>query len=673
MALPPLSPGTGLSLDAAGLYRYRVERELGSGGFGITYEAVHLGLGRSVVIKELACDAVSRRDADSRRVFARTNRESQHQRVMKRFIEEARLLSRLAGENCPHIVRVFDVFEEHGTAYYVMDRIETSGHVPCEPLRGADGMARALRLARELLVALEVAHRYTSLHGDIKPANLLLDSQDRLVLIDFGTARSAEDLARTSATAMHTPGYGPPELMSEARLREAGAWSDLYSWGMVVYGLLWRHPWQICDEDGATLAWPLDPATRMAAVDDPYGQTAHTQLCSRGLSAEAANLVCSCLSLVPSQRPQRVSDFLLAFDAATGLNARQPSVAGAAPSQKPSSGRTGATGKTPGLSGDKHPAGENPQPEQPGAESGGSSSRGPDSGSGTLSAAAHRRKWMIISAILSLLGVAGVCAVGVMVFVGWVRQMIEEARPSAPPPKAPQGFVYIAPGTFTMGSAIEEVGRFEDETPHEVTLTRGFFLQATEVTQAEWQALMEDNPSASETCGPSCPVEMVSWLDAALYANAFSRAQGLPECYDSAGNTLTVSIYGCEGYRLPTEAEWEYAARAGTTSNDHSTLETVAWYFGNSETRTHPVAERAPNAWGLYDTLGNVWEWTHDWYGPYGETGASPEGPAQGASRVFRGGSFYDSERLVRVATRFSESPDHRSDDTGFRLARSVP
>ena len=335
MALSPLSPGTGLSPNDVGGFRYRVERELGSGGFGITYEAVHVGLGRRVVIKELACDSVSRRDADSRRVFALTNREYQHQRVMQRFIDEARLLSRLAGENCPHIVRVIDVFEQHGTAYYVMDRIETSGHVPSEPLAGAEGVTRALRLARELLVALDVAHRYTTLHGDIKPANLLLDSQDRLVLIDFGTARSDEDLARTRATTMHTPGYAPPELMSASRLREAGAWSDLYSWGMVVYGLLWRHPWQIEDENGAMVAWPLDVVGRMVAVDDPYGKAAHAQLCSRGLSAEAAALICSCLSLTPAQRPQSVSAVLSALDAATRPSAAVPSVPRPQQSKRP--------------------------------------------------------------------------------------------------------------------------------------------------------------------------------------------------------------------------------------------------------------------------------------------------------------------------------------------------
>ena len=316
MALPPLLPGTGLSPDGAGAYRYRVDCEIGSGGFGVTYDAEHLGLGRRVVIKELACDSVSRRDTDSRRVFPLTNREGIHQRVQKRFVEEARLLSRLAGEHCPHIVRVIDVFEENGTAYYVMDRIETSGHVPSEPLPGADGVRRALRLGRELLVALDVAHRYTRLHGDIKPANLLLDNRDRLVLIDFGTARSDEDIARTRATTMHTPGYAPPELMSAPQLREAGAWSDLYSWAMVVYGLLWRHPWQIEDDSGGMIAWPLDAFTRLRAANDPYGDVAYQQMCSRGVPAELSKLICSCLSLTPAERPQQVSTFLMAYDAA---------------------------------------------------------------------------------------------------------------------------------------------------------------------------------------------------------------------------------------------------------------------------------------------------------------------------------------------------------------------
>ena len=678
MALPPLLAGTGLSPDGAGGHRYRVEQELGSGGFGITYDAVHVGLGRRVVIKELACDAVSRRDVDSRRIFALTNREHQQQRVMKRFLEEARLLSRLASENCPHIVRVIDVFEEHGTAYYVMDRIEMSGHVPYEPLRGPDGVTRALRLAREMLVALEAAHRYTALHGDIKPANLLLDHQDRLVLIDFGTARSDEDLARTRATTMHTPGYAPPELMSASRLREAGAWSDLYSWGMVVYGLLWRHPWQMEDEKGATVPWPLDPFARMAAVaGDPYGEAPYDQLRSRGLSAQAAQLICSCLSLAPSQRPQRVSDFLLSFDAATRPAAAATPVVPATPVSPAAVRAAQAPVRPPTLvENDEPPSLASPAPARtPSAKL--TPTVVPDDEDDTLMV---KSPWK--GPVVALAGLAfAVVAVLLATSSGNTDQEIEVvptapgveiADASVPTPVAPPGFVYIAPGTFTMGSPTSEEGRVENETQHQVTLTRGFYLQTTEVTQGEWQRVMGINPSSFASCGSDCPVEQVSWLDAVGYANALSAAEGYSACYNSDGSVMGGSVYRCTGYRLPTEAEWEYAARAGSTAARYGTLDQIAWHAGNSGLETHSVGELQANAWGLYDMLGNVWEWTHDWYGPYRGSVSDPIGPGSGSSRGIRGGGWGSSTSYLRSAGRSLDAPDTRNTGVGFRLARTA-
>ncbi len=235
-------------------------------------------------------------------------------------------------------------------------------------------------------------------------------------------------------------------------------------------------------------------------------------------------------------------------------------------------------------------------------------------------------------------------------------------------------FVYIAPGTFTMGSPSSEEGRDSDETQHTVTLTRGFYLQTTEVTQGEWQRLMGNNPSNFSSCGSTCPVEQVSWLDAVGYANARSRSEGLSECYDSSGNVRGGgSIYACTGYRLPTESEWEYAARAGTTGARYGGLDQVAWYDGNSGNRTHPVGQLQANAWGLHDMLGNVWEWTHDWYGDYPGSVTDPVGPSSGSDRVVRGGGCFNFARVVRAASRFNVAPADRNFDLGLRLARSAP
>ncbi len=247
------------------------------------------------------------------------------------------------------------------------------------------------------------------------------------------------------------------------------------------------------------------------------------------------------------------------------------------------------------------------------------------------------------------------------------RPSIEPARGSGS--QCPVGYVRIAPGTFTMGSPPSEEGHANDETQHRVTITRAYCMKATEVTQGEWQAVMGSNPSEFRNCGANCPVEHVSWNDAVGYANALSRREGLPECY--AGSTFTG--LACNGYRLPTEAEWEYAARAGTTAATYGNLEGVAWYDKNAGGTTHPVRQKQPNAWGLSDMLGNVWEWTGDWYAAYAGSASDPTGAAGGSYRVVRGGSWLLSANHARAAGRTYDTPDARYVIFGFRLVRTVP
>ena len=234
---------------------------------------------------------------------------------------------------------------------------------------------------------------------------------------------------------------------------------------------------------------------------------------------------------------------------------------------------------------------------------------------------------------------------------------------------APAGMNYIPSGTFTMGSPFSEVGRYADETQHSVTISRGFFIGQTEVTQGEWQAEMGSNPASFQGCGPSCPVEQVSWDDAVLYANALSRRDGLPECYTGS----TFSGLDCVGYRLPTEAEWEYAARAGTTGPTYGPIDSVGWFADTGGESTHPVGGKAANNFGLYDMLGNVWEWTGDWYDSYPFTLTDPTGATTGYERLNRGGSWRRDTRFARAAYRANVKPYFRSNDLGFRLARTAP
>ena len=233
-----------------------------------------------------------------------------------------------------------------------------------------------------------------------------------------------------------------------------------------------------------------------------------------------------------------------------------------------------------------------------------------------------------------------------------------------------------------MGSPSSEAGRRDNETQHEVRLTGDFEIQSTKVTQSQFVELMGYNPSHFTACGDNCPVETVNWYEAAAYCNELSEIAGLDRCYDCSGSGRSVECepsgsystpYDCPGYRLPTESEWEYAARAGTSDSRYGDLDDVAWHRGNSEGDTHEVGALDPNDWGLNDMLGNVWEWCHDWYDDY-PSGLStdPWGPAAGSARVRRGGSWDNTAGYTRAAGRLGDTPASRNRHQGFRPSRSL-
>lgn len=229
-------------------------------------------------------------------------------------------------------------------------------------------------------------------------------------------------------------------------------------------------------------------------------------------------------------------------------------------------------------------------------------------------------------------------------------------------------FFLIPAGTFMMGSPLSEQRRFYDETQHRVTLTKPFYMQTTQVTQGQWKAFMESDPPYLRCCGDNFPVEQISWEDCQEFIRKLNRLEGT------------------DTYRLPTEAEWEYACRAGTTTpfNTGKCLSTdEANYNGNYpykgcpqgvyRHKTIPVASFTPNAWDLYDMHGNVWEWCSDWYGEYPKTAVTdPKGPDFGVIRVQRGGSWNYCAEFCRSALRIRRAPDFRIDFFGFRLARDL-
>ena len=233
--------------------------------------------------------------------------------------------------------------------------------------------------------------------------------------------------------------------------------------------------------------------------------------------------------------------------------------------------------------------------------------------------------------------------------------------------------VRIDGGTFTMGSPVNERGRATNEGPQTQVTVSSFYMGRFPVTQADYQEIAGTNPSQFR--GPNLPVEQVSWFDAVEYCNKRSVKEGLTPAYTIAGENVTWNR-NANGYRLPTEAEWEYACRAGTQTPFYTgtSVDNAGWYTGNSRNRTQPVGEKEPNAWGLYDLHGNVLEWCWDWLGNNysGEAQTDPLGVSSGTRRVYRGGCWRFEAHQNRSAFRYGNFPNLRIFIIGFRVARNA-
>jgi formylglycine-generating enzyme required for sulfatase activity len=223
--------------------------------------------------------------------------------------------------------------------------------------------------------------------------------------------------------------------------------------------------------------------------------------------------------------------------------------------------------------------------------------------------------------------------------------------------------ILVPAGSFEMGSPAAEAGRESQEAQHRVEITQPFYIGATEVTQAQWRAVMRSNPSWFAGCGPDCPVERVSWNDVQAFLAELQRSTGRP-------------------FRLPTEAEWEYSCRAGSTtpfhtgnglSTDQANYDGEGPYAGappgSFRRSTTPVASFAPNAFGLHDMHGNVWEWTQDWHCPYPTASVRDQlGACRTPFKVIRGGSWYFDANSARCALRYTHRPRDSGFSIGFRI-----
>ncbi len=642
---PALAPGTELGGE------YRLGRVLGKGGFGITYVALDVNLERRVAVKEFFPAAVAARGPDQTSVVATD--EGLFGDWRQRFLDEARTLAWLEHAN---VVRVLRFFEAAGTAYMVMEFCE--GESLAERLNRGGRMtpAEAVAVMGPILEALEAVHGLQPrplIHRDVKPANIFLLAGGRPVLLDFGAARHASlgDDPK-SLSVILTPGFAPYEQYS--RTGAQGPWTDVYGAAATVCRMV----------TGET---PPDAVDRM--VEDRL-RPLHETVPSIGPAFSQA--VLRGLAVKPPDRPATARAFrslLLAALQEDGRTGSADTVVVQAPTVvRP---RTGVAPAAPPAVPPPRSA-TPPQPVAPAPDRPvpppvpGPALRAPQAGVPVPAPPARVPPVAAVPAgrqqpprkvglvwLMALLVLAGtVVAIVFLIESANRKELAPAAAGSGAAASALPGakFVRIPAGRFSMGSSAP--ASFDEEKPvHEVSLTRPFELQTTEVTQAQWRAVMGNNPSKFPE--DDRPVEQVSWNDCQTFLRKLNERE--PGRH----------------YRLPTEAEWEYACRAGSAAERYGELGDTAWYARNAGGATHPVGQKRPNAWGLFDMLGNVWEWCADWYDDYPAVAVTdPPGPPSGSYRVIRGGGWNQDDRGVRATNRGNGGPNGAGADWGFRLAR---
>jgi formylglycine-generating enzyme required for sulfatase activity/tRNA A-37 threonylcarbamoyl transferase component Bud32 len=586
---------------------YRIDGLMGGGAMGDVYRATQVSLDRQVAIKVLAAGA-------------------DRPEVRERFRREAQVLAKLSDH--PNIVTVYDHgIMPGGQAYIVMalvagETLETWLARRWLPAGGLVGDGRAigpiglavdadepLRVFAKICHAVGAAHAEGIVHRDLKPANVMVDRRGEPQVLDFGIARllsTADDgpAAAATLTQLGTAIGTPLYASPEQAMFDPG----LITARSDVYSLgviLYKIL------TGGLYPYPVTDADR-----DPWrvfdvvrrGEVIRPR--DRVAAARRAGTAAPALPLPAWD--DRVEAVLLR-----------------ALSKRPEDRQATADELGHDLS---RCLGGGPAAPPPAWRPAVAAPPAPTPVAGDRRTAAGRG--------------------GRQPFVNSVGM----------------SFVRIEPGTFVMGSPKGEIGRCPDEIPHRVTLTRGFHLAVTPVTQAQWQAALGADDNPSQFRGDDLPVEQVSWDEAAEFCRRLGGREG-------------------RRYRLPTEAEWEYACRAGTTTpfNTGKTIRTDQANFDGDEAygpglggggcrgTTTPVGSFPANLWGLRDMHGNVWEWCAVWYGPYGKgREKDPVGPAAGEQRVVRGGSWSYGPRVCRSAFRGRGAPGQRTPHVGFRVAMDL-
>ncbi|MDD3301092.1 MAG: bifunctional serine/threonine-protein kinase/formylglycine-generating enzyme family protein, partial [Bacteroidales bacterium] len=539
---------------------------------------------------------------------------------------------------------------------------------------------RALKIFSQVAGALSYAHEKGVIHRDIKPSNIMIGKDDEVKVMDFGIARMAESpgLTRTG-TQMGTLIYMSPEQIRDSKHIDSK--SDVYSLGVTLYEMLTgKSPYDETTESDFDIREKIvykdlpDPSLSYPYISDPTLKLFRSLTQKDKESRPDTNRL-----LIPENEPITV----LSDDISP-------------PTSEPTLKESSDYIASPDIQKAKRNSAISwiigviivavvillslPRP-------------------GNESAVLDEASLVVVNALDDTIYASQQAEVS-RISATDASQKSEQTLPSQPRRKITNsGMILIPGGTFTMGDTRGEGGSNELPT-HSVTLN-SFYMGTYEVTQAEYSQYMQPGSSWTSNYGhgDDYPAYYVSWYAIIKYCNLRSLAEGLTPCYTISGSTnpanwgsvptsnnstwnAAICNWNANGYRLPTEAEWEYAARGATNTPDYlysgsDDINAVAWYDGNnSPYGSKPVGTKSPNGLGLYDMSGNLWEWCWDWYSSSYYSSSSqnnPTGPASGSGRVGRGGFWDYSADICRVASRDYSDPYISDYDIGFRLCRAVP
>jgi formylglycine-generating enzyme required for sulfatase activity/tRNA A-37 threonylcarbamoyl transferase component Bud32 len=620
---------------------FEVISELGRGGMGVVYLATNKLMGRKEVLKVVSRERIDRAGA------------------LDRFLREIRNAAQL---HHPNIVTAYSAIRVGESIVFAMEYVEGHDLSQLVKLCGPLPVAHACNFIYQAALGLQYAHEQGMVHRDIKPSNLILarhGKEPAVKVLDFGLAKATRegpmDRGLTHEGQMlGTPDFIAPEQSLDAHKADIRA--DIYSLGCTLYYLL---------SGGA----PFQATSLYELLQAHHSMEAKPlNLVRPEVPWELAAVVAKMMAKEPGRRfqtPGEVAQALTPFFKVAPLPVPAP-----ATSQRDLGAWWTAVGKPSGM---------------------------------------KLRVWSAVGGLL-VLGLVVAWAAGAL-RVKTANRRIESRLDagSAVKTAALQESIrtsigmtlkLIPPGVFFMGAPDDDTAARIGERPsHRVRISKPFYLGVHEVTQAEYKAVMGHNPSHFAATGggkawvagqstEQYPVDSISWLDAVRFCNALSDMEAREPFYKIDGKDIQVPDWNGLGYRLPTEAEWEYACRLNAPSHarysfgdDETELGEFGWFSGNSDLRTHPVGQKKPNGFGLYDMHGNIEEWCWDWFGVnyYSESPVNgPTGPVgaaitrdrgDAACRIFRGGNCLCPPGAVRSASRNWHVPESTGYGLGFRLA----